>query len=278
MNFSELYLLALKASVLAGNEILKLYNTDFSVEYKVDKSPLTSADQASHDTIMGMLMPTGIPVLSEEGRHVSYETRSQWDLFWLVDPLDGTKEFINRNGEFTVNIALINKGYPLMGVVYVPVAGVLYFGSEEHGTYRYMNEQEPFDQLFELEHFLSRSEVLPIKHLRDFTIMGSRSHNTPDNTELINSISSHFEKINVVNAGSSLKFCRLAEGAADIYPRLGPTMEWDTAAGHAVARYAGIKVLKYKSTDELVYNKADLVNPWFIATHPDFISYINKPE
>jgi len=277
MNYNELCLLALKASVLAGNEILKLYNTDFSIEYKSDKSPLTSADQASHDTIMGMLKPTGIPILSEEGKHVPYEIRSHWDLFWLVDPLDGTKEFINRNGEFTVNIALINKGYPVMGVVYVPVTGVLYFGSEEHGTYRYMIESEFFNHVIELRHFLNRSEKLPVKHQRDVTIMGSRSHNTPENSELINSISRHFEKVNLVNAGSSLKFCRLAEGAADIYPRLGPTMEWDTAAGHAVAKYANIRVLKYKSLDELVYNKAELVNPWFIATHPDFVSYLQQP-
>jgi 3'(2'), 5'-bisphosphate nucleotidase len=274
MNIDQLSILAIKASVEAGKEILRHYNTSYSIEYKTDSSPLTTADKASHETIIRMIDHHGIPVLSEEGKDIPYHDRKLWTHFWLVDPLDGTKEFINGNGEFSVNIALIQDGSPVMGVVYVPVSGILYYGSAMHGSYRINCNNKDIGAINKLTELKRISERLPVNHERYITIMGSRSHQTPENSKLINSISQHFENVNIVNAGSSLKFCRLAEGAADIYPRLGPTMEWDTAAGHAVCKYAGNLVLDYDTREEMEYNKENLLNPWFIAIHPNFIKFI----
>lgn len=274
MNIDQLSILAIKTSVEAGNEILKHYNSEYSIEYKTDQSPLTTADKASHNAIVRNIENTGIPVLSEEGKDIPFRERENWRVFWLVDPLDGTKEFISGNGEFTVNIALIDNGSPIMGVVYVPVTGVLYYGSALYGSYRLQCESNHPYALNSMSEFINVAEKLPLRQVRPVTIMGSRSHQTPENSKLISKISRHFEDINVVNAGSSLKFCRLAEGAADIYPRLGLTMEWDTAAGHAVSKYAGIQVLQYGSTSEIEYNKENLLNPWFIAIDPEFLKYL----
>lgn len=274
MSLDELSILAIKASVEAGKEILKHYNINYSIEYKEDSSPLTSADKASHDTILKHIEYTGIPVLSEEGKDIPYNVRENWTRFWLIDPLDGTKEFISSNGEFTVNIALIDNGSPVMGVVYVPVTGVLYYGSALYGSFRLVSESCNLDSVGDIIELISVAEKLPLKYTRPVTIMGSRSHQTPENSKLISKVAQHFKEVNIVNAGSSLKFCRLAEGAADIYPRLGPTMEWDTAAGHAVSKYAGIKVLQYGSTVEVEYNKDNLLNPWFIAINPEFFKYL----
>lgn len=274
MNIDQLSILAIKASLEAGKEILKHYNTSYSIEYKTDSSPLTTADKVSHDTIIRMIEHIEIPVLSEEGKDIPYQDRKLWTIFWLVDPLDGTKEFINGNGEFTVNIALIQDGIPVMGVVYIPVTGILYYGSAMFGSYRINCNDNDIALINEMAELKKVAEILPVNYVRPVTIMGSRSHQTPENSKLINSISRHIEQVVVENAGSSLKFCRLAEGSADIYPRLGPTMEWDTAAGHAVCKYAGNLVLKYNSKEEVEYNKENLLNPWFIAIHPEFIKYL----
>ncbi len=255
---------ALRAALGAGKEILKIYNdpdADFSVEKKADNSPLTIADKISHQVITSYLVLTNIPVLSEEGKSIPYDERSMWKLFWLVDPIDGTKEFIGRNGEFTVNIALIENGHPILGIVYVPVTGVLYLGSE-NGSYKYQT-----DRSFDVEHLFNTEEKLPLSRKRStYRVVGSRSHMSPETVQYIKSLDTKGKGIEIISKGSSLKICLVAEGEADIYPRLGPTMEWDTAAGHAVARFAGKNIVEYPSGIQLKYNKRNLINPWFIVS------------
>lgn len=265
LNTDILLLMAIKASVEAGKAILVHYNSTYAIEYKSDNSPLTTADKEAHNCIVKYLKTTDLPILSEEGKNIEYEQRKSWNLFWLVDPLDGTKEFINGNGEFTVNIALIKDNVPTMGIIYVPVWGLLYFGTLEHGSYMINLLNNDINEIATIQEVIKKADKLPIAYNRKITIMGSRSHQTEENNNLINSFASHFDEVNIVNAGSSLKFCRMAEGAADFYPRLGPTMEWDTAAGHAICKYAGVEVLIYQSEEELNYNKINLLNPYFLA-------------
>lgn len=276
LNTDILSLMAIKASVEAGKAILEHYNSTYAIEYKSDNSPLTTADKDAHVCIVKHLAATGLPILSEEGKNIEFEQRKSWKLFWLVDPLDGTKEFINGNGEFTVNIALIKDNIPVMGIIYVPVWGLLYFGAMEYGSYMINVLKDDIDAISTIQQVISKADKLPIIYDRKITIMGSRSHQTEENNNLINSFASHFDEVNLVNAGSSLKFCRIAEGAADFYPRLGPTMEWDTAAGHAICKYAGVEVLIYQSKEELKYNKSNLLNPWFIAIRDNFKQLIIK--
>lgn len=271
----DLVLLAINASLRAGKAILNHYKSSYSIEYKSDASPLTSADKEAHEIITQGLMESRLPVLSEEGKLLPYEIRKSWQLFWLVDPLDGTKEFISGNGEFTVNIALIENNSPIMGVVYLPVTGMLYFGSQEHGSYRVHITDKKENLYTNLHSIISASEKLPTHTNRPVTIIGSRSHQNEKTASLINSLIGKFESVDIVNAGSSLKFCRIAEGSADIYPRLGPTMEWDTAAGHAVCKFAGVKVLKYESDEELSYNKENLLNPYFIAVAEKYMTSLS---
>lgn len=274
INPDSVTLIGVKAAVSAGKVIMEYYNTSYTVEYKDDNSPLTNADKSAHQCIFDFLAPTDIPVLSEEGIDIDFLIRKQWNYLWMVDPLDGTKEFISGNGEFTVNIALIESGMTIMGIVYVPVSGILYFGSETIGSWRLSTKVVDVHSFEALDNLLLHAEKLPLKIKRNITIMGSRSHQSPENLSMINSFANKLSQVKIINAGSSLKFCRLAEGNADFYPRLSPTMEWDTAAGHAVAKFAGIKVFASQSLNELVYNKPDLLNPWFIAIHPDFEAYL----
>ena len=250
----ELLQLCLQAAQAAGDEIMKVYATDFNVEQKEDDSPLTQADQAGHHKIMQYLTTTGYPILSEEGKHLPYQDRKKWNRFWLVDPLDGTKEFVKRNGEFTVNIALIEKGIPIMGVVYVPVKDAMYYGSDK-GAFKvqnYKSEGTPMQ--------------LPLpKEDRLFTIVGSRSHMSVETELYFDEMKKLHGEVELMAVGSSLKLCMVAEGKADVYPRYAPTMEWDTGAGHAIALAAGFNALKYNSSEPLTYNKVELLNPWFIV-------------
>lgn len=251
----ELLNLAIEAAVAAGAEILAVYDSDFAVEHKADKSPLTLADKRGHLKIMSYLEKTDYPILSEEGKHLHYEERKSWSRFWLVDPLDGTKEFVKRNGEFTVNIALIENGTPIMGVIYVPVKDTLYYGSEE-GAYK-------------VEGYSSGSvtpQKMPLpKGNRSFTVVGSRSHMSAETEAFFEEMKTQHGSVEVIAVGSSLKLCMVAEGKADAYPRYAPTMEWDTGAGHAIALAAGFKVLQYNSNKDLRYNKEDFLNPWFLV-------------
>ncbi|MBK6345587.1 MAG: 3'(2'),5'-bisphosphate nucleotidase CysQ [Bacteroidales bacterium] len=272
---SHLTFQAIKAAIKAGQLILDIYNSEYITTFKEDNSPLTTADSAAHRSIAADLAETGFPVLSEEGKEIPREVRQQWHYFWMVDPLDGTKEFISRNGEFTVNIALIAADTPVIGVIYVPVSGMLYFGNKETGSYSLDCSVYPFnDQINGLENLLVNCLKLPLAGLSEqFTILASRSHLTPETSAIIDNILKEYPDSNIVNTGSSLKFCRLAEGNAHFYPRFSPTMEWDTAAGHAIAAYSGIQIKAWPGPGPLKYNKESLVNPWFIARVaglPDF--------
>ena len=260
--------LAISAAIEAGREIMRIYDDpsqDFGIERKADNSPLTLADKAAHNCIVRHLEPTGIPILSEEGAHLPYEERRTWHKLWVVDPLDGTKEFIKKNGEFTVNIALVEEGSPVLGVIYVPATGVLYAGVVGRPL-----PAPPLGECFKLvgvrEGDVS-SVVLPQGGSGEgaFTVVASRSHLSPETEEYINQMRREHENVQLISSGSSLKICLVAEGTADVYPRFAPTMEWDTAAGDAIARAAGREVVDANTGKLLTYNKPDLHNPWFIV-------------
>jgi 3'(2'), 5'-bisphosphate nucleotidase len=258
--------LAVRASVPAGQAILRVYETDFTVDTKSDDSPLTRADMESHRVISEYLAQTDIPVLSEEGANIPYDERKDWTRFWLVDPLDGTKEFVNRNGEFTVNIALIQDGYPLAGVIYIPVTDELFVGAPGIGSRKFSDVKERIDASANWESFVSSGSPLPEEIRRElYTVVCSRSHMSPETQAFINEIKDKVGEIDYASRGSSLKLCMVAEGKADIYPRFAPTMEWDTGAGQAIAEHAGATVIQAKSRERLRYNKENLLNPWFIV-------------
>ncbi len=267
MNFKKLLETAICASLEAGKDIMKIYNTaDFGIQIKNDNSPLTLADEKAHETIISYLSDTNIPILSEEGSKEPYQSRKDWEYFWLVDPLDGTKEFIKQNNEFTVNIALIHNGVPVMGIIYVPVSNELYYASEQIGTYKTKNIPNGCSNTILLDKLILSSIKLPINNLKNtYTIVGSRSHMSDETVKYIEKLKQKHGDIEIISKGSSLKLCMVAEGRADIYPRFGPTMEWDTAAGHAIVLNAGFSVTKTDEITLLVYNKENLLNPWFIV-------------
>ena len=358
---SPLLATAIRAAIHAGHDIMAIYDdpaADFGIERKADNSPLTRADKAAHARIMTYLEPTGIPVLSEEGAHLPYEERCKWHRLWIVDPLDGTKEFIKRNGEFTVNIALVEHGTPVMGVIYVPVKDELYYGqtpsslppTDAHpqpslvqsgqeklgngqrpltdgqeqsgsGHIPLRDEQEqsgsahmplsdgqeqsgnahmplsgpfvsadvpieswPMQGAWHVQSASSRPHLTPLPTREGqgggsvgdghgslgsghgpFTVVASRSHLSPETEAFINDLRREHPDLELVSSGSSLKICLVAEGRADIYPRHAPTMEWDTAAGHAIALAAGREMVDANTGEPLTYNKPDLHNPWFIV-------------
>lgn len=255
--------IAIDAALEAGGEIMRIYDDpsqDFGIERKADNSPLTLADKAAHTCIVRHLELTGIPILSEEGAHLPYEERRAWHRLWIVDPLDGTKEFIKKNGEFTVNIALVEDGKPILGVIYVPATGVLYAGKEGKGAWKEIPSKGGIQvrESLPIEGKVWRGSGL-------FTIVASRSHLTPETEGYIEKMRQEHGKVRLVSSGSSLKICLVAEGNADVYPRFAPTMEWDTAAGDAIARAAGREVVDAQTGQPLTYNKPDLHNPWFIV-------------
>ncbi len=260
----KLLLQTINIIVLAGKSVMQVYSKPFDVEYKEDHSPLTEADKISNEIISSGLKSTQYPVLSEEMDETPYEERKAWKNFWLVDPLDGTKEFVKRNGEFTVNIALINDGLPVFGLIYLPVPQTLYYAIKGHGAYRILNAgnytYQWNDQLMKV------AEKLPLFiPKRDYTIVASRSHLSPETEAYINKEQKKHGKVNTVSAGSSIKFCIVAEGKADAYPRFAPTMEWDTAAGQIIAEETGKKVLNIETNKPLSYNKKILLNPSFLV-------------
>ncbi len=266
MEESNKYLeIAIKAAIKAGEEILKIYENPlfgFSVEKKADNSPLTIADKTSHRIIFEILSKTNIPVLSEEGKAIDFEDRRNWSKFWIVDPLDGTKEFIKRNGEFTVNIALSENNVPVLGVIYVPVTKTLYIGSKRLGAFK----KEKISGEIPLQTVINEGKKLPVhKKGSIYRVVGSRSHMNSETEEYLKLLEEKHKNIEVVSKGSSLKICLVAEGSADEYPRFGPTMEWDTAAGHAIANAAGKKLWQTNFKSELLYNKENLLNPYFIV-------------
>lgn len=254
--------IALKAALSGAKEILEVYGSAFQVELKEDKSPLTLADKNAHRAISSTLLMTKLAILSEEGKQLPYNTRRNWTAFWMIDPLDGTKEFVKRNGEFTVNIALINDGKPVWGVVYAPVLKTMYWGGKDDGAFKAENVS-PQDSLQDIEAKAVR--IRAVGEASPYIVVGSRSHSSRETDKFIEELKMEKGEIEFISMGSSLKICLVAEGKAQIYPRFAPTMEWDTAAGHAVALGAGCKVITPDTHEDLLYNKENLLNPWFIV-------------
>jgi len=241
----------------AGEAIMQIYSTDFGFEMKSDNSPLTAADIAAHDLIVARLsqLTPDIPVLSEESKEIDVGSRLSWQTYWLIDPLDGTREFLKRNGEFTVNIALISQHQSIMGVVYAPVTGLIYYASKGHGAYK-QHGDAPAERIY----------ARPL-NLAQITVAGSRSHSDERFQKFLHGVeTATLAKPELISLGSSLKICLVAEGKADVYPRLGPTYEWDTAAGHCVLQEAGGDIVDMQALS-LSYNaKPSLLNPHFFAT------------
>ncbi|MFW2603445.1 3'(2'),5'-bisphosphate nucleotidase CysQ [Aliarcobacter butzleri] len=245
VDIEDLKIIALKA----GDIIMEIYNKDFKIEYKNDKSPLTEADLKSNELICSELsrIYSNIPIMSEENKEIPYEIRKGWEYYFCVDPIDGTKEFIKKNGEFTVNIALIRKNTPVLGVVYAPALNELYWAD---GLNSFKNNQK-----------------LPLRinqtSKNKLFVVASKSHLSSETQEFIDHLDS--KEIEQLSKGSSLKLCMIAVGSADIYPRLAPTMEWDTAAADAIVRCSRKMTYQYENNEPVVYNKEDLLNPWFVV-------------
>jgi len=257
--------IAIKAALKAGEIIMQVYDTAFKVEQKDDKSPLTEADKKANDVINSFLIPTNIPIISEENKQTDYTIREDWTTCWVVDPVDGTKEFIKRNGEFTVNIALIESGVPKIGVIYVPATRILYYTEVETGrAYKTVLNTHISPMHIIVEH----SKPLQPKpsHKNTIEVVGSRSHMNQDTLDFVEHLKSNGHEVEIVSKGSSLKFCLIAEGSADVYPRFAPTMEWDTAAGQAICNAVGVKVISKETDKPLRYNKKNLLNPWFLVS------------
>ena len=248
-------------AIAAGSEILDVYNSGQAIDVskKQDDSPLTDADRRAHFLIVDRLssLTPDIPLLSEESDAIDYELRKSWQRYWLVDPLDGTKEFINRNGEFTVNIALIENGQSVAGVVYVPVSGISYFGGIGIGAWK----QDANQQDIKAQSIVSR----PMRESFGVRIVASRRHLGEQLNALVGKIENHFGKATLLSMGSSLKMCLLAEGSADIYPRMAPTCEWDTAAAHGILSAAGGEIVDLQFRPLRYNSKPELLNPFFIA-------------
>jgi len=234
----------------AGKKILEIYEkTEFVIEYKSDNSPLTLADKKSHECICDSLkiLYPDIPILSEEGSKTPYQERKNWNSFWLIDPIDGTKEFIKKNGEFTVNIALIDNKEPVLGIVYAPVLDKYWYGTKEGS--------------FVIDNGKTKTITVNKEFNNEIKVVASRSHSSP----LLKNFLESFNTYKLVIMGSSIKICLVAEGKADIYPRLAPTMEWDTAAAHAVLKFAGGSLIDLNTQTEMTYNRENLKNSHFIA-------------
>jgi len=234
----------------AGDAIMSIYDKDFTIEYKDDKSPLTEADTKSNEIICNALINLypDIPILSEENKAAPYEERKSWEYFWLIDPIDGTKEFIKKNGEFTVNIALIHKDTPVLGVVYAPALKDMYTAKKGEGAHK-NNQKLPL-----------HVNTTPQKKL---SVVASKSHLSEETQAFIDNLET--QEIEQVSKGSSLKLCMVAEGVADIYPRLAPTMEWDTGAADAIVRESGKMTYQFENNTPVQYNKENLLNPWFVV-------------
>ncbi len=250
-----------QTAIKAGQAILEIYQSaDFGIEIKSDDSPLTKADLAAHEIIVADLqkITPDVPVLSEESTKTPYSTRKQWNKYWLVDPLDGTKEFIKRNGEFTVNIALIEKGLPILSVIYVPVKDITYSAAKGYGAFKKEDG--------------NRFQIYTKKPARKKPIVvGSRSHISQDVVDYLEKLGEH----KLISMGSSLKFCLVAEGKADLYPRLGLTREWDTAAAQCIVEQAGGRVVTLDNQTLLYNTKDNLLNPYFIVYGDENNEWLN---
>lgn len=261
---NELLEIAIKAAVTAGSEIMDIYSNDFHISLKSDYSPLTEADENANEVINAILKDTGIPLISEENKQIDFEDRKNFDSYWMVDPLDGTKEFVKRNGEFTVNIALIKNKRPILGVIYVPVSRTLYFAFVADSKGYKIGLKSHFFSATMIHEAQLLVPSLPTEN--NLIVVASRSHLSTETELYIADLERAGKKVFLISIGSSLKFCLLAEGKANIYPRFAPTMEWDTAAGHAICNAVGLKVMQRDLDQELEYNKKNLLNPFFIVS------------
>ena len=258
--------IAIEAALEAGNKILLIYNKDFKVEFKDDKSPLTEADLASNEIIIAKLKQTEIPVISEENKQISYAIRQKWKQCWIVDPIDGTKEFIKKNGEFTVNIALVENGITKLGIIYVPVTKELYYtNSNKTMAYKTIvsTSSKSIKKLFFNQQDLIRPSIIKASKIK---VVGSRSHMNDHTNEYVETLKKEYQNVEIVSKGSSLKFCLVAEGKADFYPRFAPTMEWDTAAGQAICEAVGLKVIDQNTKSSMLYNRKNLLNNYFLVS------------
>lgn len=268
--YNELLFIAYKAAQQASKAILKVYDSAFDVQLKADQSPLTLADLQSNTIINQFLSQTKYPILSEENKEVSYDVRSNWDTFWMVDPLDGTKEFVNRNGEFSINIALINNGFPVIGLLYIPVANSIYFAIKGLGSHFLEKDNlgiNTFDELIKYSQAINY--IAPSNNL--VRVGTSRSHLSQQTIDFVDTILKPGKQCEMVPSGSAQKFGLFAHGKLDIYPRLAPTMEWDTAAGQIIAEEAGGEVITWPNRKRLSYNKLSLTNPHFIVQPIGFL-------
>jgi 3'(2'), 5'-bisphosphate nucleotidase len=258
---------AIEASLSAGYAIMEIYKEDeVVIESKEDSSPLTVADKRANEIINRFLVPHEIPIISEENRQIDYEERKTWTQCWIVDPLDGTKEFIKKNDEFTVNIALIENGKPVLGVIYAPALNTLYFALvSESKAFRYRMSSK----LLDINQILRNAEEIgPATYSNQLKVVGSRSHMNEETKTFIENLKDiHGDNIEIISKGSSLKFCLVAEGEAHIYPRFAPTMEWDTAAGQAICEAVGLKCLFRETGEPMTYNREELLNGHFSVSH-----------
>ena len=254
--------IAIEASIKAGEAIMKIYESDdFKVAFKGDDSPLTKADLDADKVIQTYLIETGIPILSEEGENIPYEERKNWNQLWIVDPIDGTKEFIKKNDEFTVNIALIENQKTVLGVVYAPALDELYFSSIANGSFKISNATN-----LDVANILTSASPLPLQSTKNkYTIVASRSHMSPETEAYVSDMRKEHGEVELISKGSSLKIVMVAEGTADCYPRFAPTMEWDTAAVQAICEHAGIDVVDWKTKKTMKYNREQLLNNWFLV-------------
>jgi 3'(2'), 5'-bisphosphate nucleotidase len=266
MSIDQLSEYPIKAALEAGKAILSIYESSTHIEVitKEDDSPLTMADQASNDVINTFLKKTPFPIISEENKQIPYEGRKDWEYCWIVDPLDGTKEFIKRNGEFTVNIALCCKGKPIFGVIYVPVTRELYYSDTGNGR--------AFKSIMDPDHkpmgplYQESDRISPAGEPNGLLkVVGSRSHMNAETETFVSEMRQKYDDVEIVSKGSSLKFCMVAEGKAHLYPRYAPTMEWDTAAGSAIVEAVGLQVINKETGQPLLYNKENLLNPHFLV-------------
>ncbi len=269
MDYKPLLNLAINASIIAGNEILKIYDTNFLVETKVDDTPVTAADKIASDSIIKNLASTNIPVLSEEGELFDYSIRKNWKHIWIVDPLDGTKEFVKRNGEFTVNVALVENQQPVIGIIYCPVFKDLYFACKGLGSFK-VDKHDVLAILNSginiVDGLISKAKTLPLKSLPlNYTVVASRSHLSKEIYAHIEKLKLQYPIIETINVGSSIKMCWVAEGKANEYPRYGTTMEWDTAAGQCIVEQAGGQLIDLQTNLPMLYNREHLKNQNFIA-------------
>ena len=263
--FHEKYIAAIHASIAASEAIMQIYQNDFEEIIKSDGSPLTQADLASSDIIDAFLRPFGLPITGEETEKMQFEERATWTECWCVDPLDGTKEFIKKNGEFAVNIALIKDSKAHFGLIASPVRREIIVGSKETGVYIFS-----FDDAHDFSAWKKLS--IPEKHNNPIVLIGSRSHHSGSMIQIIESLKSISLGIEFIQKGSALKFFDLALGTADIYPRFAPTMEWDIAAGQAILEALGGSVVHAEKGEALRYNKANLLNPFFVARTATLLS------